>query len=136
MEEAIRLLESQLKKAGHNSTHSRKSVFVSLLNSEPLTMNQLVNSVKIDRASVYRTVSLFEELGIVKRIQLGWKYKLELSDDFLHHHHHMYCIKCGRIQSFEETPAIAFEIKQLALEAGFVETKHELEIAGVCKNCQ
>lgn len=37
----------------------------------------------LDRASLYRIITVFERIGIVRRINIGWKYKIELSVGFL-----------------------------------------------------
>lgn len=138
MNEALEKLVSTLKANGSSLTAPRKVVFLALLDTEPQTMGELVKTIsnKVDRASIYRIIALFEQLGIVERLQLGWKYKLELSDTFAAHHHHITCINCGRVQSFEESTTIEYELKQLALDAGFKETGHQLEIRGLCGDCQ
>ncbi len=138
MEAAIHTLAITLKSNNYSLTMARKLVFKALLDKEPQTMAELVKAVgsKIDRASIYRVVALFEQLGIVDRLQIGWKYKLELSDSFRSHHHHITCTNCGRTQMFEESRVIEFELKQLAEEAGFIETGHQLELRGLCRNCQ
>lgn len=99
-------------------------------------MQQLVAACPgIDRASVYRVVSLFEQLGIVQRLQIGWKYKLELSDTFSHHHHHLTCLKCGRIIDFDEAPALEKDLYHIAKNNNFQIRGHQLEIQGLCRNC-
>lgn len=138
MHEALEKLHTTLHEAGYSLTDARKAVFSALLDREPLTMNELVKAVGVgvNRASIYRIIELFERLGIVERLNIGWKYKLELTDAFSSHHHHMTCLKCGRVKSFEESPTISFELKQLAMEAGFTESGHQLEIRGLCQRCQ
>lgn len=136
MDDALRKLETQLKQSGKSITRPRRVVFAVLFNAAgPISVSELVALSQVDRASVYRVIALFEELTIVRRVQIGWKYKLELTDIFLEHHHHMICVQCGMIRSFEETPSIEFEIKQLAMEAGFSAISHELEISGLCEHC-
>lgn len=138
MNAALTTLTTTLKSNKYSLTTARKSVFMALLDKEPQTMAELVKIIdnKIDRASIYRVVALFEQLGIVDRLQIGWKYKLELGDAFRSHHHHITCTSCGRTQMFEESRIIEFELKQLALEADFTETGHQLELRGLCKTCQ
>ena len=137
MSRELETLAEQLKAGGYSLTTARKSIFLCLIGTEPQTMSEIAKAVSgsVDRASVYRTVALFEQLGIVQRLQLGWKYKIELSDSFTAHHHHISCVKCGKVQSFEESTVIAFELKQLASEAGFTETGHQLELRGICSSC-
>lgn len=90
----------------------------------------------IDRASLYRTITLFEKLGIVHRIYIGWKYKVELSDVFLHHHHHISCVTCGRIVALKEESQIEALLSQLARRYDFEAQGHQLEIQGICSDCR
>jgi Fur family ferric uptake transcriptional regulator len=134
----LALLEKKLKESGQSYTKSRQLVFTALEGQEPLAMSELVARVdkSIDRASVYRTIKLFEELGIVHKLQIGWKYKLELSDDFHDHHHHIACVKCGSIKPIHEDPKLEASIMKLAQENKFSLLTHQLELRGICKNCQ
>ncbi len=138
MSEHLDTLTTTLKQHGHSITDARKTVFLALLDKEPQSISELTKATahSLNRASLYRVVELFEQLGIVQRLQIGWKYKLELSDSFAAHHHHMSCIKCERVEPFEETSIIEFELKQLAEERGFKQTGHQLEVRGLCKECQ
>ncbi len=126
-----------LQQRGYSVTKPRQAVFAALESSGPLTMHQLINQLPaINRATVYRTVELLEQLGIIKRIQIGWKYKLELSDAFSYHHHHLSCTKCGQIISLPEDSSIEQAIHALGQEHGFTITDHQLEIQGICKACK
>lgn len=131
------LLSTSLRQAGYSLTKPRLAVFKSLENSEPLTMHELIERTPaIDRATVYRVIELFQELGIVKRLQIGWKYKLELSDAFNPHHHHLSCTNCGKTIVIHEDKTIEQLIHQLASSNNFKLTDHQLEIQGLCQNCQ
>ena len=135
-----RLEEVRRSLAGRASvTYQREVVFWALLDKEPMSMNQLIEiciEQGIDRASVYRTVTLFEKLGIVQRLQIGWKYKLELSDSFQRHHHHLTCLKCGRMIPFDEDPALEKKLLQIARAEKFTMQGHQLEIQGLCQDCR
>jgi Fur family ferric uptake transcriptional regulator len=74
-------------------------------------------------------------LGIVQRLQIGWKYKLELSDSFHEHHHHLTCSRCGQVTPFEENVAIENKLEELAKKEKFTMTGHQLEIQGICQKC-
>lgn len=127
----------QILKQQHQSvTTARVAVFESLLGQEPMTMHQLVSRVAdIDRASVYRAIDLFEKLGIVQRLNTGWKYKIELSDTFTDHHHHLTCIHCRRTVTLNEIH-LESSIEQLAVRHGFKVSAHQIEIQGSCPECQ
>lgn len=134
----IEQLENSLKTANQSITEPRRVVFNALQGKEPQTMHQLVAACAgvINRASVYRTVTLFERLGIVQRLQIGWKYKLELSDSFHHHHHHLTCLKCGITSALHEDMELELRLAHLARQYSFSMQDHQLEIQGYCMQCQ
>lgn len=90
---------------------------------------------KLDRASLYRTVALFERLGVVRRVYIGWKYKVELSDVFTHHHHHLSCRACGKIIAITEETEVEAFIGAISRRHGFRAAAHQLEITGICPGC-
>jgi len=132
------LFLSTLTNAGFSITRARKAVFSALENADPLTMNELVSTLKgsIDRASIYRTIDLFEQLHIVDRISIGWKYKLELSDRFSHHHHHIICEMCGRIDELIGSAKIEASLINSSQLLGYDVHTHQIEVRGICANCQ
>ena len=126
-----------LKQNGHQVTKARESVFKLLLHPEPQTVQQILHKAgsNVDRVSVYRNLALFEKLGIVHRIYIGWKYKIELSDDFTGHHHHLSCLGCGTIIDIEDEQHIDDFIHALADRFNFRPRRHQFEIDGYCQNC-
>lgn len=131
-------LAALLKKNGSSLTKPRKQLFDLLLDKEPQSMQVLVKRAdgEIDRATVYRIIELFERLGIVHRLNIGWKYKIELSDVFLEHHHHMYCSQCGKTLEMPSNTMLETMIDSLAAKTGFAPRGHQLEIYGKCESCQ
>ena len=131
-------LQEVLRAAGYSVTKPRQAVFDALQTHEPQTMGELARACQpaVNRASVYRVVQLFEQLGIVQRLQMGWKYKLELSDKFSQHHHHLTCTNCGATLDVEEDAALEARIHLLARLHGFMPEEHQLEISGLCPACQ
>ncbi len=126
-----------LKAHGHSLTKPRRALYDVLADGDTFTMAQLVTRLNavMDRTSVYRSVALLEKIGVINRIQIGWKYKLELSDDYASHHHHAACMKCGRVVVFEENEKLEADIHSLARSLGFILSGHTLELRGVCKEC-
>lgn len=136
MDSAVHNFKSLLQADGCSITKARLAVFTALHGQEPLTMHQLIARVKsIDRASVYRAIELFEQLGIVQRLNNGWKYTLELTDKFAEHHHHLTCTNCGRSITLSEHE-LERVIDKLALSHGFAAMAHQIEIQGLCAECQ
>jgi Fur family transcriptional regulator, ferric uptake regulator len=134
---SLTLLQKLLKDSGYSMTAPRKVVCELLWEQEPLSMRELTERSKgmIDRASLYRTIALFEQLGLVQRIYIGWKYKVELSDVFTHHHHHISCLGCGKIVAITEEDEIERLITALASRHGFTPQSHQLEVTGYCGAC-
>jgi len=85
-------------------------------------------------ATVYRTLSLLEESGIVSSISFGTqgkKYELGLKK----HHDHLICTSCGDITEFVDE-LIENQQEQIAKNFNFQMTNHTMKIVGLCKNCQ
>lgn len=138
MTEPLEQLKIALKQGGQSLTKARQAVFEAMQDKEPQTMHELVAACRgqADRASIYRTIAVFERLGIVQRLQIGWKYKLELSDSFHHHHHHLTCTNCGVTTPLPEDDELEDRLKYLSDTKGFEMRGHQLEIQGLCANCR
>jgi len=87
-------------------SHPRLLIYQELSNAAtPLSPQELFQSLvkrkrSIGLTSIYRSLDLFESLGIIFKITngSGVKYKLcELQD----HHHHIVCKTCGHVVEFE-----------------------------------
>lgn len=91
----------------------------------------------IDRATVYRTIALLKDRGLIDELDLmhieGEKhyYEAKTSRD----HCHMACFRCGAIMEYTSS---AFErLKQeMAQQSGFQIRVVRLEVGGICKQCQ
>lgn len=127
-----------LKDKGYSLTKTRLALFSALQSGKPRTMRELTLDLSsvMDRASIYRTISLFEELGIVVRVQQGWKYKIELSDVFSPHHHHISCLKCGKNINFDEPKGLEEALDNIARQNNITHVSHSLEIIGICIDCK
>jgi Fur family ferric uptake transcriptional regulator len=136
MSEPKEIFIDLLKKDNCRITQARLAVFEQLSLDKPLSMHELVAQTgNADRASIYRTVELFERLGIVQRLHIGWKYKIELTDKFAAHHHHLTCVKCGKTVSINQHDLERF-IDDLAAQHNFKPTTHQVELQGYCSDCQ
>ena len=121
----------------HNRlTTPRRELFMILkAASSPLSIAEMVKRApQIERTSVYRTVQLFQQLGIIKVVPYGWKQRYELTEPFLPHHHHMHCERCGATIEVD-SDRIEQLVQRLAQEEGFHVTGHHFEINGVCETC-
>jgi Fur family transcriptional regulator, ferric uptake regulator len=134
---AIETLQTILKNNGYSITKPRQIVFEKLLQNQPLNIAKLAKlcARQIDRASVYRTVTLFEKLGIVTKAWLGFKSHLELSEAFSPHHHHLTCLKCGAVIAVEDR-FLENNLAHIAARFQFEPTSHQVEISGLCAKCK
>ncbi|MGD8373672.1 MAG: Fur family transcriptional regulator [Candidatus Woesebacteria bacterium] len=132
----IQRFKQTLKESNQSFTKPRLIIFEHLIKSGPVTTARLAElcSPDIDRATVYRTVELFESLGIVNRIWHGFKSRIELSEIFTPHHHYAVCQHCGK--SIEIiSPELEKIITSLAKQNDFLALSHVIEISGYCKDC-
>lgn len=137
MDDSIKKLSTTLRSNGFSTTKTRIAVFKALYGEEPQSMHDIIIKLEnnVDRASVYRTIDLFETLGIVHRLHVGWKYKIELSDSFHSHHHHINCTSCGLLIPLPVDTAIEESVENISKEYGFTHTSHQIEIKGICPKC-
>lgn len=137
MDRTQNALQRTLKASGKSLTLPRRQVFALLQLHGPLSVAAIARSCSeaIDKATVYRTVELYEDLGIVNRIWHGFKSTVELSEIFTPHHHHAVCQQCGEtIDIMSEQ--LERSISAIAKEHGFIPLQHTVELQGYCKNCQ
>ncbi len=117
-------------------TPQRELIFTTLAHHSPLSNARLGDLLEdeLDRATVYRTLELYEQLGITKRVWIGWKSQIELSETFVPHHHHAVCKKCGAhlpIESHE----LEDLVHRLAANIQFRMQEHTLDLVGYCRDC-
>ena len=87
---------------------------------------------KISIATVYRTVKLFEEAGIlIKHDFKAGKARYEINDD----HNHLIDIKSGEIIEFVDEEIEKLQ-KKIAEKYGYTLVDHKLELYGVKKKPQ
>jgi Fur family ferric uptake transcriptional regulator len=134
-------LESFMNKRGLRSTEQRRLIIDKLFDAtEHITIDGLLNEVrsidpKVGYATVYRTLKMLTESGVVQEHKFGDGHtRYELSDDE-HHHDHLICLECGTITEFEE-PAIEELQERIAARHGFQVQAHKHELYGRCADCR
>ena len=88
----------------------------------------------ISLATVYRTLRLFKELGLIEERRLGklyCYYEIKESPE----HQHLVCRCCGNVIEFD-SDLVQKIIKNVQRDYDFNVTKTELYIEGYCKKCQ
>ena len=94
-------------------------------------------SLDIGLATVYRTLELFLENGVIRSLDFGdGKKRYELEDlEQVHHHHHAICLSCGKIIEIKEDLLEKLE-EQIERENNFKIENHELKFFGHCAECR
>lgn len=135
---ALATLKDKLKEAGYSVTKPRQEVFELLQNEAPLTMRDLYFQISktTDRTTVYRVIELFERLGVAQKVNHGWKYTIELTDEFTPHHHHFNCSGCGEIIIFDEPVMFDAMLENISSEFDLQINNHSLELSGLCSKCK
>ena len=121
-------------------SHPRFLIYQELSNTNvPLSPQELYQSLlkkqkKIGLTSIYRSLDLFESLGMVFKIINGSsvKYKLCESED---HHHHIVCKACGDVVELNFCD-ISNWSKKVTESTGYQVTDHQLNFYGLCKACK
>lgn len=84
---------------------------------------------KISIATVYRTVRLFEEAGILSRLDFGdGRARYEEAPE--EHHDHLIDMKSGKVIEFTSTEIEALQ-ERIARKLGYKLVGHRLELYGV-----
>ena len=86
----------------------------------------------VSRATIYRTISLLVESGMLREISLGGGERL-YDPNFLKspHHNHLICVDCRKIVEFED-PNIDIMQNCITRRLGFSPTQKALRIEGSC----
>ncbi len=127
-------IESKCKDKGVRLTEQRKVIAEILSNSKDHPdvdeLHKRVAEVdkKISIATVYRTVKLFEESGILEKHDFkGGKARYEQSQD--EHHDHLIDINSGDIIEFVDAEIEELQ-KKVATKLGYKLLDHKLELYG------
>ena len=87
------------------------------------------------RASIYRALEQFEELGLLRRVEvIRGTAAYERVEPSGHHHHHAICRRCGRMEPFEN-PALERAIDRSSAEVDFEISEHDVVLRGLCGRC-
>jgi Fur family ferric uptake transcriptional regulator len=126
--------------AGYRSTAARRAV-ANLIASRSghftaadLVADARARRLAIGRATVFRTLELFGELGIVERIDLpsGDHAYVECEP---RHHHHVVCGRCGRTTEIDDV-GIDRIVGEIERRTGYLIDAHRVELFGRCRACR
>jgi len=108
----------------------------------PLTVAEVLDRAEgLTQSSVYRNLGLLEQAGVVHRVVTEDEFaRFELAEDLTgHHHHHLVCSSCGRVDDFtlpaDLESSLDDALASAAAAAGFAVRQHRLDLVGTCRRC-
>ncbi len=130
--------QAELRAKGYRLTPQRQLVLESVGALGHGTPEEIVTAVRrtasgVNISTVYRTLELLEELGLVRHTHLGHgapTYSVAGDDD----HVHLVCRDCGEVEEASPT-LIANVVTRLAKEKGFSVDVGHFALFGRCRDC-
>ncbi len=139
MDEHLNSMTEVLLTNGYRLTDARQAILDTLLTCKGhLSADELVDLVrqkapKVGRMTVYRTLELLTELGLIRPVYQGTAaaHYVLLEEG---HHHHLVCSRCKNVIEFEHCSLLDIE-EIITNKYGFNIEGHLLEIYGRCQSC-
>ena len=133
---AEELFKGYLRQRELKFTPERKTILEAILGTdehfeaEDLLLQLRQQGIRVGKATIYRTLPLMVDCGILRRIFFG--------DNRAHYEHsigptqhdHMVCKACGRIIEFDSSEVLELR-RQLAERYEFQAGSHRFQIAGI-----
>lgn len=132
-------LLAALDTGGFRLTDARRTVAGLVADRDgPFTAADVLTAARasrlgIGRATVFRALDAFNEVGVVERIDLP-------SGDHAYvacepaHHHHVVCERCGRTTEIDDR-GVRDIVRSVERRTGFRIDSHRLELFGRCPAC-
>lgn len=134
-------LTDKLRQSARKITGPRQAILELLRkNSHPMTNKEIQTGLPkgmCDLATIYRSMHMLEEMGLVKRFDFGdGTARFELVHEGEDgHHHHLICTVCADVVEIDECFQKELE-EAIAQRHGYQAVTHKLEFFGVCPECQ
>jgi len=136
----LEVLRDYLQQHGLRFTPERESIVREIFSRhDHFTVDELYLGLRqkraISRASLYRTIPLLIEAGLISEVfQDSGQTRYEHT--YGHEHHcHLRCQNCGEVVEFHE-PVLDDLEARVAAEHGYISSGHRLEVLGTCPSCQ
>ena len=135
------IFRKYLERRGLKLTSERQALFDELFarhehfEADELLVRLRTKHKKISRATIYRTLDLLVDSGIVGRVRIGesgYRYERLRAGE---HHDHLICNECGRVIEFFE-PAIESLQDEVCEKYGFLALSHSHQLRGICRQCR
>jgi Fur family ferric uptake transcriptional regulator len=127
----------KLEARGHRVTPSRRAVIAAVLQQQGhFTADDLLHRCRgAGRATIFRTIRLLTELGVVCRVLLDDGSLHYRVSERSQHHHHLVCSGCGSVRDLDEC-AVGDLVRELSRASGYEIDGHWLEFYGRCAACR
>ena len=124
-----------LEDKGNRLTEQRRRVAALLAKKDGIfSLNKICTELPtVGRATVYRTIKLLLSAGVVCKTNLP-SGAPRYSTDHAYHHHHIICIKCGRMDEFRHA-SVERMLRLMAREVEGVLIGHRMELYITCRAC-
>jgi Fur family transcriptional regulator, ferric uptake regulator len=120
----------RIRGLGYKATPQRLAVLRALAAEQHQSLGEIrARCPEVGLVTIYRTLDLLSEIGVVRRLELGGGPRYELAED---HHHHLICESCGAVSEFERCPLDLRRLRGMDFEV----SSHTLEIYGRCAKCR
>ena len=134
------IIIAALKEAGYRLTSQRRSLAGLIeerrghFTAEGLLRESRRRRLGVTRATVFRSLDVLAELGLVERLDLPSGEHAFVACE-TSHHHHIVCSSCGRSTKVSDNglEAVAAAVER---ESGYRVDAHRLELFGVCPACR
>lgn len=121
----------KLRGRGYKATPQRVAVLEAVSAQQHQSFEEIRERCPgVGVVTVYRTLDLLSELGLLRRLEFGEGPRYELAGD---HHHHLICESCGEVSEFEECPLVSHLLPPQYSD--FKVRSHSLEVYGLCPSC-
>jgi Fur family transcriptional regulator, ferric uptake regulator len=138
LEAIIALLHSR----GLRVTKGRQKILETLLHAtEPLSLEEIqhrsiLDGVTPDYATVFRVMSVLEELRVAQRVHLNRPCSYFELLDPQQHYDHLICTQCGRVTLMVDSCPVEKVEQAIGKRYGFTDVRHSLEFFGKCPECR
>ena len=138
--DAERTFTQYLEKQDLKLTSQRRTILREALRDGHFSAEDLLKFSKkadptVSKATVYRTLVLLKESGMLEEQDFGDGRKMYERAQGRKHHDHLICIRCGGIIEFENEAIETLQNSE-ARKNGFRIVYHSLKLFGFCRSCQ
>ncbi len=141
MHAQFQVFEDYIRRQGLRRTPEREEILREIFeisghfDVDELYLRLRRRGAKVSRASIYRSLPLFIDCGLVREVDFSeghWHYEPIYGRA---RHGHLRCLGCGEILEFE-APALNLVESRLAVQFNYDIKGHSLEVQGYCRACQ